>query len=152
MSEAAAVAAALLDGLRFAVAYNPMTAVMSAALAAGLTGAPRMHPERSRWAVPVLAAGWLLGDGLRVLGRSRDVYDGVGGALEAGASTSAPAWAIWVVLGVWALGSLAIGYVVPALVGAAVGRRVTHGTGWLAAAAIASALVLVVSAAAGALG
>lgn len=149
MSDAAAVAAALLDGLRFAVAYNPMTAVMSAALAAGLTGAPRMHPERSRWAVPVLAAGWLLGDGLRVLGRARDVYDGVGAALQPAVS---PTWAIWVVLGVWALGSLAIGYVVPALVGAAVGRRVTHGTGWLAAAAIASALVLVVSAAAGALG
>jgi hypothetical protein len=57
-----------------------------------------------------------------------------------------------VLIAVWAAGTLAIGYVVPTFVGAAVGRRVTHGTGWLAAAAIAAALALAISTIGGSIG
>ncbi len=139
---------ALRDGALLAVEYNPLFAAISAALAAALVGYPKAPRVRREWAAFVLAAGWLIGDGLRVMARARDYYDGVAAFRAAGM----PVWPGWATLAVWALGSLALGYVAPALVGAAVGRRVTHGTGWLAAAAIASALTLAVSAGVGALG
>jgi hypothetical protein len=148
VSDAGAVAAALLAGVRFAFAYNPLTATVSASIAAALAGTPRVHAERSRWGVPVLAGGWLLGDGLRVLGRARDAFDGLGTT----GTGSGPVWTVWVVLGVWAIGSLLVGYVVPTLAGATVGRRVTHGTGWLAAAAVALTLALTLSVIGSALG
>ena len=148
MSWLASVPAALRDGVALGVQYNPLFALGTAALAAALMGFPRAKRERRQWAAIVLGAVWLVGDGLRVLARARDYYD----SSAAYAAAQLPAWPGWVTLAVWALGSLALGYVAPALVGAAVGRRVTHGTGWLAAAGIASALVLAVSAGVGALG
>jgi hypothetical protein len=148
VTEAGTALTALLDGLALAVQYNPLAAAVTAAIAAGLSGYPKTRREHRQWAPLVLACGWLVGDGLRILGRSRDFYDGIAAFRAEGAAL----WPGWTTLGVWAIGSLALGYVVPALVGAAVGRRVTHGTGWLAAAAIASALTLAVSAAVGALG
>lgn len=148
MTEVATAFSALRQGLLFAVQYNPLFAAVATALAAALTGYPKAPRARREWAGLVLLGGWLAGDGLRILARARDYADGVA-AFRAG---DMPLWPGWVTLGLWALGSLAIGYVVPALVGAVVGRRVTHGTGWLAAAAIASALTLAVSAGVGALG
>ena len=148
MTDAATALAALVDGVLLAVQYNPLVAAVTVAIAAALAGYPKVRRDRRQWAVLVLAIGWLLGDGLRVLGRARDFYDGVAAFRAAGT----PLWPGWTTIAIWAIGSLALGYVMPALVGAAVGRRVTHGTGWLAAAAIASALTLAVSAGIGALG
>ncbi|MBN1192826.1 MAG: hypothetical protein JXA36_03935 [Coriobacteriia bacterium] len=144
MTSAGTALGAVLEGLALAVQYNPLAAAVTAALAAGLSGHPRARSENRQWAVLVLVGGWLVGDGLRVLGRARDIYDGIGAA-------GAGHVANWTVPAVWAAGSLVIGYALPALAGAAVGRRVTHGTGWLAAAGVASALTLAVSAAIGAL-
>lgn len=139
---------AVLDGLRMAAQYNPMFAASGSALTAALWGHPKARREKRQWAALACAAAWLVGDGLRVLARARDHYDGIAALKAAGAA----AWPGWVTLGIWAAGSLALGYVVPAVVGGMVGRRVTHGTGWLAAAAVASALALAVSAGFGALG
>jgi len=148
VTEAATALSALREGALMAVQYNPLFAAVTAALAAALMGFPKARRDRRQWAALALAAGWLVGDGLRILARARDYYDGVAAFRAAGT----PLWPGWTTLAVWALGSLALGYVVPALVGASVGRRVTHGTGWLAAAAVASALTLAVSAGVGALG
>jgi hypothetical protein len=148
VTDAAAALSALRDGLALAVQYNPLYAAVTAALAAALGGYPGVRRERWRWAPLVLAVGWLVGDGFRVLGRARDFSDGSAAFRAEGTAL----WPGWTTIAVWALGSLVIGYVLPAVIGAAVGRRVTHGTGWLAAAAIASALTLSVSAAIGALG
>ena len=139
---------ALHDGLLFSLQYNPLWAALGAGLAAALVGFPKAKRDRRQWAALVLLAAWLVGDGLRILARARDYFDSSAAYTAAGL----PVWQGWVMLGAWALGSLALGYAVPAIVGAMVGRRVTHGTGWLAAAAIASALTLAVSAGVGALG
>jgi len=45
----------------------------------------------------------------------------------------------------WAVVGLFVGYVLPMLAGVYVGRRVTHGTGWLAAGSIAVAASLAVA-------
>lgn len=148
MIDAQAVWTAVRDGALLGVQYNPLVAVITAALAAALWGYPKVPRDRRWWAALVLALGWLAGDGLRVLARARDYYEGAAGYANAGL----PVWSGWTNLAVWAVVSLALGYIAPALVGGAVGRRVTHGTGWLAAAAIATALALVTSAAVGALG
>ncbi|MBN2247880.1 MAG: hypothetical protein JW733_04195 [Coriobacteriia bacterium] len=148
MTEAVAALSALLQGLRFGVAYNPLAAAIAAAIAAGISGYPRAPRERRVEALGVVALGWLVGDGLRILGHARDLYDGVSITALGGA----PEWAGWVFVGTWAFVSLGIGYVVPMLVGATVGRRVTHGTGWLAAMGVALALTVTISAGAGALG
>ncbi len=147
MTELVTALAALRDGVLLAVQYNPLFAAVSAAIAAALTGYPKARRDRREWAVLVLAAGWLAGDGLRIMARARDHFD----STEAFSAAGMALWPGWVTFAMWALGSLALGYVGPMLVGASVGRRVTHGTGWLAAAAIASALTLAVSAAVGAL-
>lgn len=147
MIDAATLSAALRDGALLGIQYNPLYAVITAALAAAVWGYPKVRRDKRWYAIVVLAVGWLAGDGLRVLARMRDYYD----RAEAFAAAGLPVWDGWTTLGTWALVSLLLGYVLPALVGGAVGRRVTHGTGWLAAAAIASALVLAVSAAVGAL-
>lgn len=139
---------ALKDGLLFAAQYNPLWAVAGSGIAAALVGFPKAKRDRWQWAALVAITAWLVGDGLRVLARARDYLD----SSAAYAAAQLPVWPGWVTLAVWALGSLALGYVAPAIVGAMVGKRVTHGTGWLAAAAIAVALTLAVSAGAGALG
>ncbi|MDY0340595.1 MAG: hypothetical protein RBS17_05235 [Coriobacteriia bacterium] len=148
MTDVVVALGALLQGLRFGVAYNPLVAAIAAAIGAGISGYPRAPRERRIEALGVVVLGWLLGDGLRVLGHARDLYDGIATTALAGA----PGWSGWVFIAVWALVSLGLGYVTPMLVGAAVGRRVTQGTGWLAAAGLAIALVVAVSAGVGALG
>jgi len=147
VTEFSVLLGALLRGLRFALEFNPLAAAITVAFAAGISGYPRAPRERRLEAIGIVVLGWLLGDGLRVLGHARDLYDGVAAA----ALADAPGWSGWVFLAMWTAGSLAVGYIVPMLVGASVGRRVTHGTGWLAAAGVAVALTLAVSAGAGAL-
>lgn len=138
MSVLSALLGALWGGARVGLHPNPMLGVASAALAALIGGAPKASRERRQVAWGVLGAGWLLGDGLRVLARSRDLADGVSRLLGVGQ----PLWASWVALAVWALVGFAAGYVLPAWVGWQVGRRVTYGTGWLAATAVAVAASL----------
>lgn len=148
MTEVGHAFGAILQGLRFGIAYNPLAAAIAAALAAGISGYPRAPRERRIEALGLVVLGWLLGDGLRILGHARDLYDGVATSALAGS----PEWAGWVFVAGWAIVSLGVGYVMPMLVGATVGRRVTHGTGWLAAAGVALALTVAISAGAGALG
>jgi hypothetical protein len=71
----------------------------------------------------VLFAGWALGDGIRLV-----------------ASGGSEPY-----LAAWALTGLGIGYVLPALAGAYVGRQVHRGTGYLSAGAIAIMLVFALS-------
>lgn len=148
MLSAGQVQVAFVDGALLGIQYNPLFALITAALAAGLWGHRKVKRDHRWWAAIVLLVGWLGGDGLRILGRARDYWD----AAATYAATGLPTWPGWTNLAVWALVSLALGYVLPALVGGAVGRRVTHGTGWLAAAAIAVALSATISAAIGGLG
>lgn len=126
------VARALWQGVRLGMAYNPVFGIGGALAAAALLGYPRAPRERRFWAGAVLVVAWLAGDGLQVLGRTRDVVDGVGAFAHV-----APTWAAYMLLAAWALISLGLGYLAPAWAGIVVGRRVTHGTGWLAAMAIA---------------
>lgn len=140
---------ALLTGARLALGFNPLVAIVTAAVGGALLS--RAHGGRSSafaWGTVVL--GWLLGDGLRVLARARDLADGLGAGAAATGSAAPPVVAIWVALALWALGGFAIGYALPAAVGAAVGRRVVWGTGWLAGGAVgastAAMLVAIASA------
>lgn len=113
---------AMAAGLQF----HPVFAAVSAALAAGLAGyrrAPRWRPWLS---AAVLLLGWTVGDGIRIAGTS---------------GTTA-------FLAAWAITGLAVGYVLPAFVGAYIGRQVHKGTGYLAAGAVALMFVSALSAAA----
>jgi len=139
--------AVLRTGLVLAVSYNPLTAIFSVPVAAGLLGVRKPSHQRWVWAVSVLGFAWLIGDGLRVLARTRDVYDGMGGLIAG----SVPVWAQYAALAIWAIGGLLIGYVLPVWTGVFVGRRVTHGTGWVAATSISIAASLALSAIIGSL-
>ncbi len=107
----AQIAAGAALGLQFAPLYAAATAALAAALA-GYRKAPRYRP----WlAGAVVAAGWAVGDGIRI----------------AGSSEAVP------VLVAWAIAGLVVGYGLPALAGAYVGRQVHRGTGYLSAALVA---------------
>ena len=148
MTALAALTGALADGLAFAVRFNPLAAAITAGLAGAVSGYPRDQRVRRRWSALLVAAGWLAGDGLRALARARDLADSGAAVLTPGV----PVWAGWLTVLLWSAGSLAIGYVLPTLAGALVGRRVTFGIRWIAAAAVGSGLALAVSAVAGAVG
>lgn len=126
--------AALGEGLSLGVQFNPLASVVASVVAAVLVGFPRASHDRRWWAALVVAVGWLAGDGLRILGRARDYTDGLWSPLQ-GATLP---WVGWVLLATWALVTIGFGYALPTTVGATVGRRVTHGTGWLAAGAVAA--------------
>ncbi len=116
--EAAALSPAL-TGVAMGLQFNPLVAAVTSAAAAALVGYRTAPASRRWWALAVLLAGWVVGDGIRVAG-------------SAGAGTEgAVAAAAWIVAG------LAVGYLLPALAGAAIGRAVFHGTGWLAAGTVA---------------
>ena len=119
-----ALAPAML-GAALGASFNPITAAVGSGLAAALVGSPRTS-GRGLQAAGVLLLAWLLGDGLRVLSRVREASGVVGTAT-------------WETLVSWALLGFAF-YLLPTLVGAFVGRRVTHGTGWLSAGVIALTL------------
>jgi uncharacterized membrane protein len=133
---------ALGAGLLLAASYNPLAAVIGAAIGAGLAGAREPGRQHMVWAVAVLGLAWLVGDGAHVIARARDVYDDVAVLL----GPPATLWENYVALALWAVGGLALGYVLPAWTGAFVGRRVTHGTGWVSAVSIAVAASLALAA------
>jgi hypothetical protein len=118
-----AIAAGAALGLRFAVLYAAATAALAAALA-GYRKAPR---SRSWWAAGVVILGWVAGDGIRI----------------AGASLAPTTLAVWAIVG------LGVGYVLPTLAGAYVGRQVHKGTGYLSAAVVALMFVSALAALAG---
>ncbi|MCE5204253.1 MAG: hypothetical protein ABFC80_06355 [Coriobacteriales bacterium] len=130
----AAVVDAIADGARLGMQFNPVFATVGAAVAAAVVGYPKAHDERRFSAGVVIAIAWLAGDGLRVIARARDAADGIG-ALH-GAALG------WLTLLAWGITGLALGYIAPMLAGAAVGRRVTFGTGWLTSATISVAVSL----------
>ncbi len=119
--------AALSAGLSLAGAYNPIFAGAFAAVAAALC-ARRAHPGRTAFGIALLGFGWVLGDGTRVIASARDLADGAGALMPA----LSPA-ANWIAIATWALVGAGAAYALPAWAGAFVGRRVTIGTGWLAA-------------------
>lgn len=139
---------AIATGIGLAVAFNPLASVIAtpvaAALLSGLTGP---GCARRGWAIAVLAFGWFVGDGLQVLfyvrdvGHMRDALDMVGGTLQVGSAV----WEQYTALALWVAGGLALGYALPAWAGSFVGRRVTHGTGWVAAAMVAASTSVAVA-------
>jgi hypothetical protein len=144
VADASALWSAFVAGARFAVQYNPLAAAASAAVAAAVSGYPKAPGKRWRTSALVLLAGWFAGDGARIVAHARDAAFGAGAYAELGATA-------WAVLTAWAVGGLALGYALPALVGARVGRGVRHGTGWIAAAGVAVSVSVAMSAIVGAL-
>lgn len=132
----------LSDGFALAVQFNPLVGVFGAALAAGLAGSKNASRDRMVYALSTLLIAWLIGDGLRIMGRVQDHFFEGATTLRLEVVTPVEAG---VALGVWALGSLAIGYVTPAWAGAFTGRRVTFGTGWLTAVTVSVAASLALS-------
>lgn len=123
---------AVLAGVSLAAAYNPIFAGFFATVAAALY-ARRGRRGRTAFGVVLLVFGWLLGDGTRVIASARDLADGAGALLPA-----ATAAANWIAIATWALVGAGAAYVLPAWAGAFVGRRVTIGTGWLAAIVVSA--------------
>jgi hypothetical protein len=95
----------ILDGVAAGLRFHPIFAAVAAAAAAGLAGYRKAPRSRTWWAAGVLLVGWVLGDGIGI----------------AGAAGTAPYLVAWAVVG------LAVGYVLPALAGAYVGRLVHRG-------------------------
>jgi len=124
-----AIVEPLIAGFRLGLAPNPLYATAGAMIAAGLAGHRRPSRGQESVAVAALLVAWALGDGVPVLSR-------VIGAVKS-ASPLTESWPGWLALLLWALVGLAVGYVAPAAAGIIVGRRVMHGTGWLAAMAVA---------------
>lgn len=123
MLTASAVLVEALKGVAAGLRFHPIYAAVAAALAAGFVGYRKAPGSRRYWAFAVLLGGWALGDGIRlVASRGSGLY-----------------------LAAWALTGLGIGYVLPALAGAYVGRQVHRGTGYLSAGAIAIMLVFAFS-------
>ncbi|MBU4557502.1 MAG: hypothetical protein KJ747_11605 [Actinobacteria bacterium] len=92
------------------------------------------------WGISALVSAWLIGDGMRIIARARDVYDSYAHLISPDETTAAA----YTALALWALLGILIGYVFPAWAGAFVGRRVAHGTGWLAAGSVAVGVSLAV--------
>lgn len=123
---------ALRAGGALAGEYNAVFAAVFAAVAAMLLArAGGVGGLIS--GIAVLLVGWLIGDGMRTIAWARDLADGSGTLLP-----ESPLWANVTAIVVWGAGSLAVGYALPAWAGAFVGRRVTWGTGWIAAAAVSA--------------
>ncbi|MDY0087597.1 MAG: hypothetical protein RBS78_03475 [Coriobacteriia bacterium] len=132
--------AAAGSGLQLGIQFNPVVAAAGAAIAAAFAAVGRV-----RLAAVTLAVIWLLGDGMRIVSRAADAL-GSNGLVAGGAGAQ------WAVIVMWALASLCIGYVLPTWIGAFVGSRVTHGTGWLAAGALAATAASALATLSGVLG
>ncbi len=146
MGAIGALLAPVVGGLALGVAFNPAASLVGAPIAAALAGSPRAANGRFAWAAAAAVAAWLLGDGFRVMARLQDTL--------AGRPVAGPSSGL-VLLAAWALAGLALGYLLPAALGAYVGRQVVRGTGWLSAAFVAglasTALASLASPAAGSL-
>lgn len=112
----------VLSGIALGLQYNPVVSVAGAALAAAISGYPAAPRSRWAWSAAILLVAWLAGDGIPVLAAAA-------AATSAGAAATTVAWAIT---------GVAFGLFLPAALGAYVGRRVTHGTGWLSALVVAA--------------
>ena len=123
MTAAAGIAGVLALGVALGLQFNPLTATVGAVLAAVIFGYPKAPEARRPIAVSVLALAWLAGEGVRI-----------GASL---ATTPPKAWPDYAALAARVVAGAVVGYVLPAAAGAFVGRRVTRGTGWLSAAAVA---------------
>jgi hypothetical protein len=124
-------------GLQLAFAYDPIIALSAAALAAALL-ARSPGVLRILVAAAIVAGGWWLGGG------SADAE-----SLLALYRSDLP---ILIAASFGVVGSILFGYAVPVWAGVFVGRRVTWGTGWLSAAAVAAMLSRAVFAFGAALG
>jgi hypothetical protein len=123
----------LAGGVTLGLSFNPLAAVAGSMLAAVVGTVVARRDGNPFWWVGVAVAAWLAGDGIVVAGAAATLLRTGTGPLGA----AAPAWAAWLLLMVWAAAGLAVGYLLPAGAGIAVGRRVHFGTGWLAAGAVA---------------
>lgn len=113
----------IVESVVLGLVVNPYSAAVGAAIAAVIW--TRAKSGRGIfWGWVVLAAAWLLGEGVFRLEYAREFAD-------------AGATALWPGLAIEAAVSMLVGYALPAWAGAFVGRRVTWGTGWLAAAFVA---------------
>jgi hypothetical protein len=130
---------ALSAGLLLGLSYNPVAAVIGATLGAAVGAFNARRGSRIPWWLLVTAVVWLIGDGLGVLGQLGAVYRGTAPSFL---GSGAPSWAGFVAVVAWGLVGWLVGYVLPAGIGVAVGKRVHFGTGWLAAAAVAFVLSL----------
>jgi hypothetical protein len=134
-------AAAAVDvglGALLGLAFNPLTALIGATLAGALGARSRIG-----WALVVVLAAWVLGDGVRVIAAIAATVEAAGEGVIA--AEVAP-------LVAWGLVSLGAGYALPAWAGAFAGSRVTHGTGWLAGGAIGAAVCAAIATLGGVLG
>jgi hypothetical protein len=131
---------ALAGGVTLGLSFNPLAVVVGSVLAAVVGAFVARRDGSPGWWLAVATFAWVLGDGLRVAGAGAALLRTGVGLL----GPSAPAWAAWLLLATWAVTGLAAGYVLPAGLGVAVGRRVHFGTGWLAAGAVAAAASLAV--------
>lgn len=138
-----AIFEALGSGLALALSFHPILGLLGGAAVAAVLSMGR-GARRSFAAGSILLGFWLVGDGLRVIARARDLVDGVG--------VLPPGWLGWSALAVWAAGGIALGYALPAWAGTYAGRRVTLGTGWLTGIVISVSLSLGVSALVGGVG
>lgn len=119
----------VLTGVELAARFNPL-----ASLAGSVIGAVvAIRSERLRGALLVAGGAWLVGDGARIVLLAAGLAEEASAHAAAGASAQTA-----IALGVWAAGGLLLGYVTPLWAGTYVGSRVTHGTGWLAAGAVAA--------------
>ena len=127
---------ALVYGVTLGLAFNPVSAVIGAAPAAAVFITRFRKAEARVWAGAILATAWLVGDGMRVIVHTRDIYAGQPvpglGELSSGAATLAVV--AWVAL------SLGVGYVLPTYAGVSVGLRATKGSSWLYASVAAVAI------------
>lgn len=119
LSQAPSILAAFGRGTAEGLQFNVVVAAVTAAIAAGLSGHRRADRTSLLWSGAVLAAGWFVGEGIRLASVAST------GALVAG----------------WAIAGLSVGYVLPAVTGAYVGRMVHKGTGYLSAAMVAAMIV-----------
>lgn len=119
----------IVTGVATGLQFNPLSAAVSSTIAAALVGYKRAPRSRVWWAAGVVLVGWAVGDGIRLAG-----------------ATAEPGYLL-----AWALAGIAVGYTLPTLAGAYVGRQVHRGTGWLSAGTVALMVVPAMSIVAGAL-
>lgn len=139
---------AVVAGVALGMRYNPVAAMLASAVVAAYLAWGETRQSRVAIGAAVIAAAWLIGDGLRVIGHAREAYDGASSLLAAGA----PSWAEWTALALWALVGLGAGYVLPAWAGVHAGRRTVMGVDWLVAASVAFTVTVALSALFGVLG
>jgi len=133
---------AVATGAALAASFNPLASLIASPLAALMTGGKRRPPRRrTGFAAAVLAAGWLAGDGFRILGLAHQAYASAAGIAEVTTS----GWTAYLTLAIWGSGSIVAGYLLPVWAGVFVGRRVIHGTGWASAAWVAGSASITLS-------